>query len=191
VRNAILVHGRYSKRTFYDPHRATPSNDHWFPWLTKQLMMQDIHTVSIEMPRVYDPRYDVWKHELERYNINENTILVGHSCGGGFLLRWLSEADVKVSKVALVAPWIGHEPGESFDKTFFDFTIDPNVASRTTELHMFWSDDDMGSVLSSVDEIKGKVKDIKLHEFQGKKHFTLVSMGGPEFPELVEELLKN
>src|SRR5689334_3595207 len=109
--NALLIHGWNTRDEYYDASRPTASNDHWFPWLTKQLALKDINTVSIEMPNGYYPEYEVWKHELERYDINENTALVGHSCGGGFLVRWLSENDKQVGRVILVAPWLGIDAG--------------------------------------------------------------------------------
>jgi predicted alpha/beta hydrolase family esterase len=191
MKNALLIHGWNTKDEYYDATRPTASNDHWFPWLTKQLMLHDIITVSIEMPNGYYPQYEVWKKELERYDITPETILVGHSCGGGFLVRWLSETDIKVGKVVLVAPWLGYEIGnEPFDSTFFNFTIDPSLASKTNSLHVFVSNDDHDSIQHSVDVIMGKIKDVNVRTFESKGHFTLSSLGGPELPELAEELLQ-
>jgi predicted alpha/beta hydrolase family esterase len=190
MKNAILIHGWNTKDEYYDPARPTASNDHWFPWLTKQLVLKDINTVSIEMPNGYYPEYDVWKRELERYDISDQTMLVGHSCGGGFLVRWLSEnPDKKVSKVFLVAPWLGLEFGdEPFDKTFFDFEPVRTIAQQTKGLHIFNSTDDFLEVLESVKIIREKVDDIQYHEFNDKGHFVLNSLGGPEFPELLQEI---
>ena len=108
MKNAILVHGWVGKQEYYDERYPTASNSHWFPWLTKQLMIRDIHTVAVEMPNGFYPQYEVWKREFERFDITPETLLVGHSCGGGFLVRWLSETDQKVGRVVLVAPWIGY-----------------------------------------------------------------------------------
>lgn len=191
MKNALLIHGWNTKEEYYDPSRPTASNDHWFSWLTKQLVLKDINTVSIEMPDGYYPRYDVWRRELERYDITPETMLVGHSCGGGFLVRWLSETDTKVGKVVLVAPWLGYDcDDEPFDETFFDFTINPEIAAKTAGLHVFVSQDDMPSIARSVEEIRQSIENIQVHEFDGKGHFTLRSLNGPEFPELAEELLK-
>jgi predicted alpha/beta hydrolase family esterase len=189
MKNAILIHGWNTKEEYYDPARPTASNDHWFPWLTKQLVLKDINTVSIEMPDGYYPKYDVWKRELERYDITNQTILVGHSCGGGFLVRWLSESNTKVGKVVLVAPWLGLDTGEEpFDKSFFEFEIDPNIAEKTASLTTLISDDDHKSVLDSVKILRDKLVGAKFREFKNKGHFTLSSLGGPEFPELLEEI---
>lgn len=192
MKSAILIHGWNTKEEHYDPKKPTASNDHWFPWLTKQLMMQDIHTVAIEMPNGYYPEYDVWKRELERFEVHEGTILVGHSCGGAFLIRWLSEnPDRKVGKVVLVAPWLGlgfdHAP---FDKAFFDFELVRTIAEQTKGLHVFSSANDFPDVVQSVDIIRKKIDDIIYHDFADKAHFTKTDLGTEEFPELLEELLQ-
>ncbi len=191
MKNALLIHGWNTKQEYYDNARPSASNDHWFPWLSKQLILKDISTVSIEMPRGYYPEYEVWKRELERYDIGAETILVGHSCGGGFLVRWLSENNIKVGRVVLVAPWLGYDTGEEpFDDTFFDFEIDPNLIDKTAGLTVMVSDDDFKSIHKSVDEILSKVNGVDVKRFKDKGHFTLRSLGGQEFPELLEEAMQ-
>lgn len=190
MKNALLIHGWNTKAEYYDPARPTASNDHWFPWLTKQLVLKDINTVAVEMPNGYYPEYPIWKRELERYDIGPETVLVGHSCGGGFLVRWLSETDTKVGRVVLVAPWLGHNTGdEPFDKSFFDFKIDPKIAEKTTRLVVLISDDDSDDVIKSVDTLRDKLIGAKFRNFSGKGHFTLKSLGTEEFPELLKEIL--
>lgn len=191
MKNAILIHGWNTKAEYYDPSRPTASNDHWFPWMTKQLVLKDINTVSIEMPNGYYPKYDVWKRELERYDINNQTILVGHSCGGGFLVRWLSEEpNRKVGRVVLVAPWLGLDTGdEPFDKSFFEFEIDPKISEKTSSLSILISDDDDKSVLDSVNILRERLVNAKFKDFKDKGHFTLAGLGSEEFPELLEEIL--
>ncbi|HVX58531.1 MAG TPA: alpha/beta hydrolase [Candidatus Saccharimonadales bacterium] len=191
MKNAILIHGWNDRSEYYDPDRPTASNDHWLPWLTKQLVLKDINTVAIEMPDGHYPKYDVWKRELERYDVSADTILVGHSCGGGFLVRWLGETDKRVGKVILVAPWLGLDTGdEPFDKSFFDFKIEPSIAERTAGLSIMISDDDMKSVLDSVDILRNKLVGAEYREFHGKGHFTKGSLGGEACPAILEEILR-
>jgi predicted alpha/beta hydrolase family esterase len=191
MQTAILVPGRPDKEEYYDPQYPANSNNHWFPWLTKQLMIHDIFTVAIEPPRPWQPRYDVWKKEFERFDIDENTVLVGHSCGGGFLVRWLSEnKDKKVSKVLLVAPWVNPSDNPVSDTAdFFHFDIDPDLVSRTQGVTIFNSDNDYKSVLESVKIIRDAVKNIDYKEFHNKGHFCLEDLGGEAFPELLEAIV--
>lgn len=189
--NAILVPGRPDKEQYYDPDLPTNSNDHWFPWLTKQLMQKDILTVALEVPRPWQPRYDLWKKEFERFDITPETILVGHSCGGGFLVRYLSEnKDLKVGKVLLVAPWTNPDNNPNSDTAdFFDFSIDPEFPARTKGVTVFISSDDQSSVIETVEILRNKVKGIKYKEYQDKGHFTNKTMHTVEFSDLLEECL--
>lgn len=191
MKNAILIHGWASKQEFYNPLCPTASNSHWFPWLSKQLMIRDIHTVAVEMPNGYYPEYDVWKREMERFDITPETILVGHSCGGGFLVRWLGETDKKVGKVVLVAPWLGYgTDDEPFDETFFQFEIDPQIAAKTSGLTMIASTNDGQGVRQSVKELREKLENLNYIELENKGHFTRTSLGTDAFPELLEEILR-
>lgn len=191
MKNAILVHGWNTRDEYYDPEKPTASNDHWFPWLTKQLMIRDIHTVAPEMPGYY-PEYEVWKREFERFDVSEDTILIGHSCGGGFLIRWLGEnPNRKVGKAILVAPWLGLRfSDDPFDETFFNFEIVRTIAKQTESLHVFNSSDHFEVVAQSVDIIRTKIDDIQYHDFTNKGHFTKTSLGTEAFPELLEEIIR-
>lgn len=191
MKNAILVHGWASKAEYYNEEYPTASNSHWFPWLTKQLMVRDIHAVALEMPRGYYPEYDVWKKELERFEISSETVLVGHSCGAGFLVRWLGETTTEVGKVVLVAPWLGIDPGDDFDETFFDFNIDRKISKKTNGITLFSSNDDYQSIQQSVDIIRRHVDDVKYVELEHKRHFTLKDLGTDQFPELLAEIVQH
>lgn len=186
--NAILVPGRPDKDEHYDPNTPSNSENHWFSWLKRQLILKDIHAVSIEPPFPFRPRYDEWVKEFERFELTPETILVGHSCGGGFLVRYLSEhKDLKVGKVALVAPWINPDNNPRSDTAdFFDFEIDPDFPDRTAGATVFVSSDDEPSVLRTVDILRNKVHGLNFKEYADKGHFVKGSMHTSEFPELLE-----
>lgn len=192
MKNAVLVPGRPDKDQHYDPKRPSNSEDFWFGWLRRQLIIRDIHAVAIEPPMPFRPRYDEWKKEFERFDILPDTMLIGHSCGGGFLVRWLSEnKDKKVGKIILVAPWINPDDNPASDTAdFFKFEIDPDLVSRTDGITVFISSDDHPSVVETVNILRDKVHGLKLQEYSDKGHFTTESLGTNEFPELLEECLR-
>lgn len=191
MKNAILLHGKPGKKEYYDPNLPSSSNNHWFSWLQKQLIVRDIAAYTPEVPNSWKPDYLTWKREFERYDITPETILVGHSCGGGFLVRWLSEhKDVKVGRVVLVAPWLDPERQEDTGD-FFEFTIDTYLASRVSNLTIFNSDDDHKSVQKSVQIIREAVKGINYREFHNYGHFCLKDLKTEKFPELLEEILSG
>ncbi|MDB5160815.1 MAG: hypothetical protein JWO96_195 [Candidatus Saccharibacteria bacterium] len=190
MKNAIILHGKAGKEEYYDPDQPNGSNAHWLPWLQKQLISKDIKADTPDAPYSYDPQWDLWVKEIERFEIGPDTILVGHSCGGGFWLKYLSlHEDLKVGKVILVAPWMDPDGDET--RGFFDgFEIDPNLSERTTGLTVFHSDNDMGNVHKSVAQIREKIKDLQYKEFHNYGHFTYGSMRTNKFPELLDECIK-
>jgi hypothetical protein len=188
MKTAIIVHGMPSKEEFYKSEGPAPSNNHWKPWLQKQLLIHDVLAQTPELPEPYRPDYQKWCSIFEQFPINENTMLVGHSAGGGFLVRWLSENKTTVGKVALVAPWINRE-SKSVAPGFFDFEIDPEFAKRTAGTMLFISSDDAQDELDTATELKEKVKDLQVQEFADHGHFILRDMKTEEFPELADFLL--
>ena len=189
--NAILVPGKPDKDEHYDPNQPSNSENHWFSWLKRQLILQDIHAISIEPPFPFRPRYDEWKKGFERFDIHPDTILVGHSCGGGFLVRYLSEhKDLQVGKVALVAPWINPDNNPNSDTAdFFDFQIDPDFPKRTQGVAVFISNDDEPSVVQTVEILQTTVPGLDIQRYVDKAHFTIESMHTVEFPELLQAVL--
>lgn len=188
MKNAILLHGKPSEQEYYSTEYRSASNSHWFPWLQKQLLIKDIAAATPEVPNAFKPYYPTWQKEFERFDVTPDTILVGHSCGGGFIVRWLSEhKDVTVGKVVLVAPSLGFGWVED---DFFDFEMDPNLVERTKGVVIFGSDNDKPTIPEAIKILRGKIKNIQYREFPGYKHFTYGSMETEEFPELLAEVLK-
>ncbi len=177
-----------SRDEYYNSELPSASNSHWIPWLQKQLLINEIDASSPDIPHAFKPEYSVWTKEFERFDINRETSLVGHSCGAGFLIRWLSEhQDVQVKTVVLVAPWI--DPLRKDTTDFFEFTMDPELAERTSTLWLFNSDTDSDSVHISADTIRSTINNIKYKEFHNYGHFTQRSMQTVAFPELLNSLI--
>lgn len=127
------------------------------------------------------PIYQQWRSEIERFPIFEDSILVGHSCGGGFLLRWLSETKRKVARTVLVAPWL--DPKRYKTQEFFDFEIDPKLASRI-DVHLLESSNDAKDIQDSIGQIRAVLPGINYHLFENYGHFCYSDMQTTEFPEL-------
>lgn len=187
MKTAILLHGKPDKDEYYSNNYPSASNSHWFPWLQKRLLIRDIAAYTPEVPRCYTPDYAVWCKEFERFEITPQTILVGHSCGGGFIVRWLSEhPEIKASKVVLVAPWL--DPNRDDTTDFFDFKIDPNLVERTKGTTIFNSDNDYASVQETVKILRDQIQNVSYREFHNYGHFCHKDLGTEAFPELLEEI---
>ena len=188
MKNAIILHGQPSREEYYDPDRPSMSNAHWIPWLQGQLLKKDIWATTPEVPNAFEPDWELWLKEVERFDITPDTIIVGHSRGGEFWLRYLSEhKDLKVGKVVLVAPSLSVHYSE---KPYFGtFEIDPDLVKRTQGITVFHSDNDKESIKRSVADILKAINTVQDKEFH-LGHFTFGSMGTEKFPELLEECLR-
>ncbi len=189
VKNAIILHGGPSKKEYYDPEAPSMSNAHWIPWLQGQLLKADIPTATPEVPWAFDRNWNVWLKEVERFDIGPETILVGHSTGAGFFVKYLCiNPKLKVDKVILVAPWL--DPNREFTKNFFDdFQIDVELVKRTGGITIFNSDNDMESVQKTVAILRKTIKDIDYKEFHNYGHFCFKDLKSTKFPELLEFIL--
>lgn len=189
MKNAIILHGGPSEEEYYDPEAPSMSNAHWIPWLQGQLLKHDLAAATPEVPRSFDRNWAVWNREVERFDIGPETILIGHSTGAGFFVKYLSiHTDLRVSNVILVAPWL--DPDREYTKNFFDdFQIDPDVAARTAGITIFSSDNDQASVLKTVGILRAKIKNIQYKEFSGYGHFCIGDMKTVKFPELLSAIV--
>lgn len=190
MKNAIILHGGPTKEEYYDPALPSMSNAYWIPWLQSQLIKANIPTATPEVSYSFDRNWQVWNQEVERFDITPETILVGHSTGAGFFVKYLSiHPDITVNKVVLVAPWL--DPDHEYTKNFFDdFEIDPNVVSRTKGITIFNSDNDQESVQQTVKILRETIKDINYKEFHNRGHFYLHDVNSSKFPELLEFILQ-
>ncbi len=175
-----------SKEEYFDPAQPQPVDAHWLPWLKKELEIKGYEVHVPAMPEPYAPNYEKWKSVFESIPCDDETILVGHSGGAGFIVRWLSEHDINVGQVFLVAPWI--DPVNELKNDFFSFTIDQDLVDKTKGIEIFISDDDENFILQSVEKIK-VIKNIKIKQFKNRGHFDDFA-GATTFPELLEEIIK-
>ena len=183
MNNAIILHGRPTREIYYSTDFPSSSNFAWIPWLQKQLLARDIMAHTPEVPHAYEPNYKTWKDEFERYDVNNRTILIGHSAAAGFLVRWLSERkDIHVSKLILVAPGFSLLDGNSD-------LIDSSITKRVGETVIFTSDNDPSRARENGETLCQKLLGVKLVMLKGFGHFVPEHMGRVEFPEILEEVL--
>ena len=79
----------------------------WFPYLKKSLPQNKYQVRIPQLPNTNRPDIKEWlPFVLEKFNFNNNTILVGHSAGCPLILSILENIDVKISKAILVAGFI-------------------------------------------------------------------------------------
>lgn len=184
MKNCIIVHGSA------DDENDKEYNKHWMPWIKEKLEKAGIKVFAPNMPEPWGSDYSSWRKEFEKIsdNINENSILVGHSRGTAFLVRWLGETGRKAQKLILVAPW--KIPDKEYKKSFYDFKINKAVKTQVKGIVIFTSNDEEKDGKTSVkiyyDALGGRIIELKNHG-----HFTKEDMGTEEFPELLKEVLND
>lgn len=184
MQRAIILHGMPSEKSYYNLSNDSQSNAHWLPWLQQQLCANDILAQTPEMPHPYQPDYAAWKTEIDQYVIDAETTLIGHSCGAGFWLRWLSENPNRiVKKVIAVAPWLDREKEHG---SLFDFTLNPALVSQTTDgIDLLYSTNDGAAIQTTLTYLKDVMAGVNYHKFIDYGHFCLPDMKTREFPELL------
>ena len=187
--NCIVLHGCPSNiEKAMNPETRT-HDKHWMPWIKKELSMRGIKVETPLMPNPWAPNYEAFKTEFEKYLVNENTVLIGHSCGCAFLVRWLGDSKKKIKKLILVAPWKIPDGSDQARIDFYTYPIDDGIKTRVEGVVIFTSNNEEEDGKKSVkifhDALGGKIISLENHG-----HYTMGDMGTDTFPELLEEVVQ-
>ncbi len=188
--NCIIIHGCPSSKERAMDQKTRTYDKHWIPWIKKELTLKRIKTETPLMPNPWEPNYDSFKKEFEKYKVDENTILIGHSCGTTFLVRWLGESKQKIRKLILVAPWKISDKPDKFRKVFYEYPIDKTIKSRVKEIIMFTADDEEDNGKKSL-KIFHKAFGGKIINLKNYGHYTQGDMKTTKFPELLKEIIND
>ena len=184
--NCIIVHGCPSDSS---EEKTKEYAKHWMPWIKKELTSRGIETEIPLMPEPWHPNYEAFKKEVEKCKVTDNTILIGHSCGCAFLVRWLGETKRRIKKLILVAPWkITNISDGGYRKKFYIYPIDQGIKQRVENIVMFTADNEEENGKKSL-ELFHKDLGGKIIELKGRGHYCLEDMGTEEFPELLKEVI--
>ena len=88
--NIVFCHGVMGPD---EKWRAYDTTFGWKNWL--QFMVELRHDIIMQTPKFPHAhallmKYDEWEKIMDHQEINESTVLIGHSAGGGFVLKYLS-----------------------------------------------------------------------------------------------------
>lgn len=166
---------------------VTPIKDRWMNWLANKLIEKGYDAVAPDFPRAWEAKYKDWRQVFEKYPITKNSLLVGHSCGGAFLVRWLLENKKKVKKLILVAPAKVPEGFDDKRRDMYEFKI-PKDASNIAEEIVIFTSNDFPHHLKALEQYKRSLKP-KVIKLENKFHFLYFQMKTNEFPEILKEIL--
>lgn len=144
------------------------------------------------MPNGQDARYMEWKVWFEKILnlLEDDVILVGHSLGGIFLLKYLAENEPlrTVRGTYCIAPPYFEVGGTAYEGEEYigDFALPNNlssVAERAGRLTFYFSSDDFIVPISHADRYAVKLPAAAMCRFEDRGHFLQ-----EEFHELVEDI---
>lgn len=178
----IIIHGCPPNK-----ESVIPKNKRWMNWIAEKLKEKGLQAFAPDMPTPWKPRYEEWKKEFEKIPVTDRTLLVGHSCGAAFLVRWLLETHIRVGKLILIAPAKIPETENDTRKPMYDFDIPSDASKIAREIVMFTSND-LPHHLQSF-KIYQKYLHPRLIQLPDKGHFLIYTMKTNEFPELLYEIV--
>ena len=184
MKKVIIIHGCPSRDEMLTSSEIS-YDKHWMPWVQEKLVEKRFDVERPLMPEPWAPNYEKFKAEFEKYEVAEDAILIGHSCGCAFLVRWLGETKQKIAKLILVAPWKIPDEGDADREAFYNYPIDETIKDRVDEIIMFTADNEEADGKKSLgifhQALGGRIIELKRHG-----HYTMGDMGVIEFPELIE-----
>jgi uncharacterized protein len=146
----------------------------------------EVHMPS--MPSKFNARYDAWRLWFRKVvpHLRDGVVLVGHSLGGLFLIKYLEEERLPATVDAthiIAAPYDTVGPGESLADFTIPSSLDHVVAQAGT-IMLYHSEDDSIVPFAEVLRYQAALPQAALHTFTDRGHFL-----GPTFPELTEAIL--
>jgi uncharacterized protein len=142
-----------------------------------------------QMPNAENAKYLEWKIWFEKYLafLEDGAILIGHSQGGYFLVKFLLENELSVKIRALYLVAAPFEPddfgGEDGGDFRFDTTKVHNLSNKAQNIFIFHSKDDFVVPYAHALKYKAALPAAELVLFEDRVHFWQES-----FPELIESI---
>lgn len=116
--NVILIHGSFGKPF-----------ENWFPWLENKLSETNkVECVIPTFPTPEKQEFVYWEELLNYYHkigkMNNNSIVIGHSCGAIFATKYLSKHNINVKALITVSGYnnffAGDELMDTLNRTFYE-----------------------------------------------------------------------
>lgn len=198
-----LIHGgepHNSYKDFLQELKTSPIRKPYFESTQKQwkddlcLYFSRVTDVLYpSMPNKQNARYDEWRIWFERHfdYITSHIILIGHSLGAIFLVKYLSENEVPFHVKALYiisAPhWTLQERHTDFQGFAFDKKKLKKIEDTADNIYILHSMDDEIVPVSHGTAYKEALPSAKYIELRGRGHFLDGTF--PELKTSIEELL--
>ena len=152
-----------------------------------QKTLGDTYDVILpRMPNSQNARYAEWKIIFDKFvpQLDENIIFIGHSLGGIFLAKYLSEE--KYSKNIKATLLVAAPYNAPDDHPYVDFNILKDLSGlqeQGGEIILYHSKDDQVVPFSNFERYQRELPNAQVRIFTDRQHFNQ-----PEFPELIKDI---
>lgn len=132
---------------FFINHGYMGSNiENWFPWFKDKIDDDNNQCIIPQYPIEEDKHfYEYWKNVLDVYYdfgyINSDTVMIGHSSGSAFTMKYILNKKMKINKLILVSGFNNYYSDDDYDFH--------NVVNRT----FYINNNDIVELKKYVDEI--------------------------------------
>lgn len=157
--------------------------DDWKPWI-RNMLQENWEVITPNMPNKINAKYDEWKLWFEKFIpfLKDNITLIGHSLGGIFLAKYLSENKFlkKIDRVMLVsAPYDKDSEGYPV----LSFSLPAILSLQTDKVFLYHSKDDPVVPFQALDQYQKLLPNAIVRVFEDRKH-----INQEKFPELLEDI---
>jgi predicted alpha/beta hydrolase family esterase len=150
---------------------------------------ESYEVISPRMPNAQNAKYAEWKIWFEKHIpfMQDGVVLVGHSLGGVFLAKYLSENKFpkKIRAVFIVAAPYDRD----YSRPLVEFAIERSLkqfAEQGGEMFFYHSKDDPIVEFSELEKYRKELPTAHFKTFEDRQHFHKTD----EFPELVADIKK-
>ena len=178
----------YLKNNFEISYTHPKDQSRWSRNYYRSISEKIFQVISPDMPSKNNAKYSEWKILFEHHLpfIEDNIILVGHSLGGIFLAKYLSENNTpfSIAQLHLVAAVYDHED-EIEQLGDFKLSDFPGklLGKNIPEIHLYHSKDDDIVPISESEKYHAQIPGSHFHIFEDRYHFL-----DETFPELFENI---
>ena len=147
---------------------------------------ESFEVLTPRMPNKTNAQYGEWKIWFEKMFpfISDEVILLGHSMGGIFLAKYLSENKFpkKIKKLLLIAA--PHTDAEDIGSFALKKSLE-GVTRQCENIRLYQSEDDFVVPYIEVEYYKKELVNASIYIFENRGHFLQ-----EHFPEIIEEIKK-
>lgn len=193
----VYIHGGETFATYADYLRELASWE-WNPFKEHEKRWRDTladelpgyEVLQPPMPNKYHARYEAWKIWFDKVvpHLTDDVVLIGHSLGGIFLAKYLSENQfpLRIRATLIVAA-----PFDEADNDFSlaDFILPEDLSPFIKQggaIHLFYSQDDDVVPFADLRKYQAKLPAATAHVFIDRGHFLQGSF--PEIVRVIESL---